>query len=126
MRFIDPARIAQNTSNTFVGDTRVQQQHGACRFWPSSPFPAGYRTPVRSTVPALFVTGETDGGTPVWFTDHAAKSFPNSAIVLALGQDHTGWNPCVESRYFALVQQGRLASKNSERCSPVPRPPFKL
>lgn len=126
VRFIDGTKIAESSRDTFVGDTRVRQQQTACRFWPSSPLPAGYRTPVRSTVPALLVAGEADGGTPVWFTDHAAKNFLNSAIVLAPGQGHTEWSPCIASRYFALVQQGRLAGKTRTRCPPVPRPPFKL
>jgi pimeloyl-ACP methyl ester carboxylesterase len=126
MRFIDPAKIAPASRQTFVGDTRVRQQQAACRYWPLSPLPKNHRAPVRSKVPALFVTGEADGGTPIWFTEHAAKNFANGRILFSPGQGHTEWNPCVASRYYALVRQGRAEGKRRDSCPRIPRPAFKL
>lgn len=125
VRFIDSGRIAAETRGTFLGDSRVRQQQAACRFWPSSALPAGYREPVRSSIPTLFVTGEADGGTPTWFTDHAARTFANAAILLAPGQGHTEWSPCIAERYFDLVRHGRSTGPKRASCPIVPRPAFK-
>jgi pimeloyl-ACP methyl ester carboxylesterase len=62
---------------TFLGDYRVRQQQAARKQWLKASIPASYRSPVRSSVPALFVSGDRDGGTPLSMTDHAAKGFLN-------------------------------------------------
>jgi len=125
MRFIDRDVIEKETRNTFMGASRVHQQQAGCRFWPSSRLPPRYREPIRSDVPTLFVTGQADGGTPVWFTDHAAKTFSNAAILLAPGQGHTEWSPCIAARYFSLIRQGLITGPKHASCPVVQRPPFK-
>ncbi|RJF85320.1 alpha/beta fold hydrolase [Sphingomonas cavernae] len=125
VRFL-PQKRDQSGAAGFLGDYRVRQQQAACRSWPSSPLPSGYRQPVRSNVPSLFVTGENDGGSPVWFTDHAALGFSNGAVLLAPGQGHTEWSDCISRRYEALVESGEMAGLRRQACPAVPRPPFKI
>jgi pimeloyl-ACP methyl ester carboxylesterase len=124
VRFISPDMAAPGYTG-FLRDFRIRQQQAACRYWPQSRLPVDYRRPVRSAVPALFVTGEKDGGTPVWFTRHAAKGFRNSFILLAPGQGHTEWSDCIARHYAALVRDGTI-EKGEARCSVIARPPFKL
>ncbi|MGH6615719.1 alpha/beta fold hydrolase [Sphingomonas sp.] len=124
VRFISPNAVAAGNIG-FLRDFRIRQQQGACRYWPQSPLPAGYRRPVRSDVPVLMVTGENDGGTPTWFTRHAAKGFRSSFVLLAPGQGHTEWSDCIARHYAALVRDGAIKN-GKDSCPVVVRPPFKL
>jgi len=73
--FMPDADIVPQTGGTFLGDYRLRQQQAACAPWPRSALPAGYRIPVTSAIPTLFVTGDLDGATPLWFTDRVASGF---------------------------------------------------
>jgi TAP-like protein len=70
--------------------------------------PKGYHQPVSSSTPTLFVTGDLDGGTPLWFTDRVAKGFSNQVTIVAHGQGHTEWNECVARKYAQLVRSGSV------------------
>ena len=124
--FVTEKDIAAATGDTFLGDYRMRQQQAACRVWPRATLPTGYRQPVRSSTPTLFVTGDLDGGTPLWFTDRVAQGFPNHVTVVAHGQGHTEWNPCVAQKYEQLVRTGSIQGLNSPSCPPIPLPPFKI
>lgn len=123
--FVNEADVGPAMQGTFLGDYRLRQQQAACQHWPKVTLPENYRTPVRSSVPALFVTGDADGGTPLWFTEHVAQGFSNSVSVVARGQGHTEWNSCVARLYQRLVQSAAVLGLGASSCRPVPRPPFK-
>jgi pimeloyl-ACP methyl ester carboxylesterase len=122
--FIASQAVARNVAGTFLGDYRVRQQQAACKDWPKASLPAGYREPVRSSVPTLFVSGDSDPATPLWFTDHVARGFSNSAEVIQRDMGHTEWNDCVAQLYEEFVRSGEVRKLNLT-CKPMPRPPFK-
>ena len=124
MKFLSEKALRGDDDN-FLGQYRVRQQLAACEFWPKSMLPEGYRTPVQSDVPALFSTGENDGGTPVWFTEHVARGFDRAAIIKTPMQGHTEWNDCVASRYHRLVNRRQVPRPRVQRCPAHRRPPFK-
>jgi pimeloyl-ACP methyl ester carboxylesterase len=123
--FIREEDIAPETQGTFLGAYRVRQQQAACKLWPKVSLPKGYREPLRSSVPTVFASGDTDGGTPLWFMDHAAQGFSHRLEVGLSGQGHTEWNDCIAQIYQDLVVSGSVDGRNSSTCPPVPRPPFK-
>jgi len=123
--FIREAEIAPQSRGTFLGDDRVRQQQAACRFWPRATLPPGYRELVHTSVPALFVTGDHDGGTPLWFTPRVMTGFSQAVQVVAKGQGHTDWNPCVATLYEQLVRSGSVAGLRPSTCAAVPLPTFK-
>jgi pimeloyl-ACP methyl ester carboxylesterase len=123
--FIREEDIAPETLGTFLGDYRVRQQQAACKPWPRVSLPEGYRDPVRSSVPTVFASGDSDGGTPLWFMDHVAQGFSRRLAVVLSGQGHTEWNDCIAHIYQDLVVSGSVDGRNSSTCPPVPRPPFK-
>ena len=98
MPFVREADVAAAVRGTYLGDYRLRQQQTACSLWPRAVLPKGYRNPVHSSVPTLFVTGDQDGGTPLWFTPRVAKNFSHRAIVVVRGQGHTEWNGCVAGK----------------------------
>ena len=125
MPFVNEKDVEAATRNTFLGDYRLRQQQAACSYWPKAQIPGGYREPVRSDVPTLFVTGDRDGGTPLSFTDRVARGFSNQVTVVAHGQGHTEWNSCVARKYEQLVRSGSVQGLDSPGCPPIPLPRFK-
>lgn len=123
--FVQEDDVATETEGTFLGDYRLRQQQAACSDWPKAALPKGYREPLRSSVPTVFASGDADGGTPLWFMDHAAQEFSRRREVVLAGQGHTEWNSCIAQIYRHLVISGSVDGSSSSTCPPVPRPPFK-
>lgn len=122
--FIAEQDIARETQGTFLRDYRVRQQQAACRQWPKNPTQTD-RTLVKSAVPTLFVSGDSDAATPLWFTERVAAGFSQRAEVIAAGQGHTEWSDCIARSYEQLVRDGSVRNLRDAKCDPVPRPPFK-
>jgi pimeloyl-ACP methyl ester carboxylesterase len=116
--------VAPASREAFLGDYRVRQQQAACKNWPKVSVPGNYREPVHSSVPTLFVSGDSDPASPLWFTEHIAHGFSNRAEVVLRGQGHTEWNDCVGRLYEQFVQAASVRELNTS-CEPMPRPPFK-
>jgi pimeloyl-ACP methyl ester carboxylesterase len=123
--FVRENAIAPATAGTFLGDYRVRQQQVACKEWPRVSLPEGYRTPVQSSVPVLFVSGDADGGTPLWYKEHVAPGFSNRVEVVAKGQGHTEWSDCISQLHQRLVRSGSVNGLDPS-CEALPRPPFKV
>ena len=123
--FIREPDVARETQGTFLGDYRVRQQQAACKEWPTRTLPKDYRAPVISAIPALFVSGDADGGTPLWYADHVAAGFSNRIQVIVKGQGHTEWSDCLAQLQQRLVRGGAVSGLAAS-CAEVPRPPFKL
>lgn len=124
--FLREADILPQTQGTFLGDDRIRQQRAACGYWPKVSLPRGYRTLVHSSAPTLLVTGDADGGTPLWYTDHVALGFSNAVKVVIRGQGHTEWNDCLGRLYQRLVRSGSVQDLGAPPCEPIPSPPFKI
>ena len=96
---------------------------GAAAFYAEQPI--GYRNPVRSSVPTMFVSGDIDGGTPLWFMEHAATGFAERIEIVAHGQGHTEWSECIAQHYQRFVMSGTAGESRGGSCEAMPRPPFK-
>ncbi|WP_187775672.1 alpha/beta hydrolase [Luteimonas suaedae] len=124
MAFLDEKDIVAQSRDTALGDYRVRQQQVACKPWPKASLPAEYRTPVRSSVPVMFVSGDIDGGSPLWFTDRVAKGFSDRVQVVQGGRGHTQWTECVGQLYERFVRTGATRGLDGSSCKAMPRPPF--
>jgi pimeloyl-ACP methyl ester carboxylesterase len=122
--FIREEDIARETGGTFLGDYRVRQQQAACRYFPKVAAPTD-RTPPKSAVPTLFVSGANDAATPLWFTQRVAANFSERAEVVVVGQGHTEWNDCIAGLWNQLLRDGSVHNVRGKTCEAVPRPPFK-
>jgi pimeloyl-ACP methyl ester carboxylesterase len=123
--FVREQDVAPETEGTFLGDYRVRQQQAACKPWPTAVLPKDYRTPIKSAVPTLFVSGDADGGTPLWYADHVAAGFANHIQVIAKGQGHTEWSDCIAQLHQRLVRSGSVSGLNPS-CPAVARPGFRI
>ena len=122
--FIKEEDIARESKDTFLRDYRVRQQQAACRQWPKGSTPPN-RTPVESVVPTLFVSGDSDAATPLWYTQRVAAGFSQRAEIVVGNQGHTEWSDCVARYYEQLVRDGSVRNLRGAKCEAVPRPPFK-
>jgi len=122
--FIGEDEVGPATAGTFLGDYRVREQRAACRLWPRAAVPADLRAPVHSSVPTLFVSGDSDPATPLWFNTRVAPNFTNRAEVVVAGHGHTEWSPCISDLYTKLVRSGSVEEIRGTTCPAVPRPPF--
>jgi pimeloyl-ACP methyl ester carboxylesterase len=125
MAFLREGEIAAASDDTALRDYRVRQQQVACRHWPKATLPAEYRTPVRSVVPAMFSSGDLDGGSPLWFMERVASGFSNRVELVARGQGHTEWNDCLGGLFQRFVESGGVQGIDPSSCKGVPRPPFR-
>jgi pimeloyl-ACP methyl ester carboxylesterase len=122
--FLREEDIARESSGTLLGDYRIRQQQAACRYWPKVSPPTN-RTPPKSAVPTLFVSGGNDPASPLWFTQRVAPNFSERAEVVVIGHGHTEWNDCIASLYEQFVNDGSVRNVRGKACDAVPRPPFK-
>jgi TAP-like protein len=88
--FMREEDIERETRGTFLADYRVCQQQAASTHWPRASLPEDYRAPVRSAVPTLFVSGDTDAATPLWLTEHVAGGFSIRTEVVLRGRGPHG------------------------------------
>src|SRR5579862_1403407 len=123
--FVREDEVAAATAHTFLGDWRLRQQQAACKVWPHSVVPASYRNQIRTQIPTMFVSGDADGGTPLWFTKHAAPGFQNRVEVIMSNRGHTEWAPCIETLYQRFLKQGSVQGLDASACSHLSWPPFK-
>jgi pimeloyl-ACP methyl ester carboxylesterase len=125
LAFLVEAEIAPASDGTYLGDYRVRQQQAACRRWPKATLPKGYREPVRSATPTMFVSGDMDAASPLAFTARVARGFENRVEIVSRGQGHTEWSDCLAGLYRQFVEAGAAAGIDAAACPPVPRPPFR-
>lgn len=124
IQFLREEDIAQATAGTFLGDYRVREQELACRAWPKARMPEDYRERLRSAIPTMFVSGDMDAVTPLWFTAAVAPGFPNRVEVVLRGHGHTEWTDCAAGLYRRFVESGQ-AGGIDPACPATPRPPFR-
>ena len=123
--FVREEEVVAATRNTFLGEWRLRQQEAACKAWPHSVAPASDREAIHTEVPTMFVSGDSDGGTPLWFAEHAAPGFRNRAVVIMSDRGHTEWAPCIETLYQRFLNQGSVHGLDASACAHLSRPPFK-
>jgi pimeloyl-ACP methyl ester carboxylesterase len=122
--FMSAADIAEASRDTFLRDYRVRQQQAACAHWPKNPTPTD-RTPVQSAIPTMFLSGDSDGASPLWFVERVAPNFPQRAEIVVGNQGHTEWSDCAGRLYERFVRTRSVNELRNAKCDAIPRAPFK-
>ncbi|MBE3072960.1 MAG: alpha/beta hydrolase, partial [Acidobacteria bacterium] len=76
------ARIRREASETLLGDVIDFPGLAVCDAWVKHDLGPGFRGPLVSSVPALFISGTLDGRTPPSNVDEIRAGFPNSHHVV--------------------------------------------
>ena len=79
---------AADDAGRYLGRKVRDRFREVCARWPVAPVPAAWRTPVRSDVPALLLSGEADPVTPPRWAEAAARHLPRALHVVLAGQGH--------------------------------------
>jgi len=123
--FLAPREVARLTAGTLLGDYRVREQQRACALWPRAPIPSGLRTPLRSAVPALLVSGERDPVTPPEFGERVLRGLPNGRhVVIPYGGHGSGGGACLDGLIARFVERGSAAGLDASCLEKVPPPRF--
>jgi pimeloyl-ACP methyl ester carboxylesterase len=125
--FADPALVVRDRE-TYLSDYRYRQQHAACAEWPRGAMPEASRTPVRSDVPALLVTGALDPATPPSFAEEVARTLPNSLLLTIPSGGH-GLNgldglACVNGIRNQFIERGSVKGIDTSCLASVRRRGF--
>ena len=78
----------------------------ACKNWPKGWLPKDYWTPVRSSIPALIMTGALDHVTPPRNGEIVSRSFSNSRNLVLPFRGHNDVDPCVTGMISTLITAG--------------------
>jgi pimeloyl-ACP methyl ester carboxylesterase len=93
------ARIRTEEKTTLVGRLNDFPFPEVCEVWGSPDLGAPFRAPLRSSIPALFISGTLDGRTPVSNVEEIRQGFPNSWHLIVEGAGH------VDERFFSIRTQ---------------------
>ncbi len=85
---------------------------GYAEAWGIRPLPDDFRAPVKSNVPALFISGTLDGRTSIPDAEDVRRGFPNSGHIIVDGSAHNPYPMSAELRaeIVKFVQGGRAPS----------------
>lgn len=82
-------RIEREAKNTLLGNTANTEFPEVCAAWGNPDLGKKFRSPVKSNVPVLFISGTLDGRTPVSNAEAVRKGFPNSTHLIIEGAWHS-------------------------------------
>ena len=110
-------RIAEEAQTAALGNATDFAEERICRAWGVGMLPDAYRAPVRSSLPALFVTGTLDGNSPESNTAEVLRGFANGQHLRVFGGGpRRARIPGFENRaaIVRFFETGRLASARIE------------
>ena len=124
----DTAAAKASVGTTFLGDYRVRQQADACELWPAGDLPPDFFAPVRSTAPALVLSGQYDPVTGPRWGDAAARDIANSRHIVVPhgGHGFAGLENarCVNTIVKAFVDGTAPADLDTSCIATIRRRPF--
>ncbi len=123
--FIAERDIVRTSSGSFQGDTRVRAQQRACRIWNVRPVSPAFQQPVRSSAPALLVSGADDPATPPQYARDELPYLSNAKWMLVANASHDTELPCVMRLAAKFIRAASVTGLDTRGCSTANRrPPF--
>jgi pimeloyl-ACP methyl ester carboxylesterase len=89
---VSPARrkqIQREAKQTLLGDVMDLPQPDICDAWGNPDLGEAFRSPVKSKIPVLFISGTFDVRTPVSNAEEVRRGFPNSEHLIIEGAVHS-------------------------------------
>jgi pimeloyl-ACP methyl ester carboxylesterase len=122
-----PKDLAPLTANTFGGDYRLQQQIRACQVWPRALVSNLHRTPTKSDIPTLILSGELDAVTPPSGGEEVARGLRNGIHVVIKNNGHPIGNAeqCVGQMIDDFLERGSIKGLDTSCAAKIPPVPFR-
>lgn len=123
-RITADARAAA-ASDTFLGDSLIEEVMRACAEWPRGTLPAGYHDPVVSDVPTLLLSGGLDPVTPPRWGAEAARHLTHAVhgVAPAVGHNVLPYG-CAPDLMAQLYDSGGVEGLDVSCLAEIQRPPF--
>lgn len=105
-------RIAKEANSALLGSVTDFAEERICRGWGVAALPDESRAAVRSSIPALFVTGTLDANAPEDNTREVRTGFPKGQHLQISGAAHVGLgfqDPGTRAAIIRFFEGGRLA-----------------
>jgi pimeloyl-ACP methyl ester carboxylesterase len=123
---ITPADLAA-ANQSFFGRSLVDDFLRACATWPRGQLPEDYYAPVRSTVPALLLSGGIDPATPPRHAEAVVRTLPNGRHLVAPYLGHgVSLHGCAPRLIESFVRAGSAAEVDGKCLQRIPRPLFMM
>ena len=123
--FFDQQAARQKNADTYLGNIQVEQLEKICQVWPAAPAPEGYKQKVRSSVPALILSGEADPVTPPDNGMLVAAGLPNSMHLIAPGMGHgVFFRGCIARLAARFIEDGAVSNLDAACVQEIRPMPF--
>ncbi len=117
-------QVTRALADSYLGAEFVSSLRQICAQWPRGVMDADLHEPLRSTVPALLISGENDPVTPPSYGERALTGFTRGRHMVVRGQGHinsaTGCMPVLLERFVSRTQAERLDAKCLEQVQAAP------
>ncbi len=109
---------------TYIGPLQLDALEAICSVWPAGVLDEHFKTPVRSDVPVLLLSGEADPITPPHYAELAAVDLGNARLLTGRKQGHgqaaRGCMPDVIADFVNAAQVSALAVECLDRLYAMP------
>jgi pimeloyl-ACP methyl ester carboxylesterase len=117
-------QINREAKETLLGDLANFPFPGVCQVWKAPDLGDTFRSPVRSNVPVLFISGTLDGRTPISNAEEYRVGFPNSYHLIVENAVHSDplflWSPKIKDVMLEFLRGETIST------SRVSGPPIKF
>jgi pimeloyl-ACP methyl ester carboxylesterase len=126
--FLDRASLDRKAlESSFLGGAMLEGLTAMCEVWPRGVVDEDLKQPLRSTVPALLLSGEFDPVTPPAYAAAAAAGFADHAAFVFKGQGHIQLGlKCARSLIRHFLDAGTAAGLDGSCVDKVAPAPFFL
>jgi len=99
---------------SYMGEQLFKLMHDICSIWPVNATDPANKSPLKSDIPALILSGQYDPITPPEYGDQALTSFSNGKHFVLKGQGHfVSASGCAPNLINEFVNQQSVANLNS-------------
>ena len=109
---------------TKTDDPRFRMMQEACHEWPHGAVPTDFHAPIRSSVPALLISGALDPVTPPEASKRLPGDLRNSRSIVVKEGTHTTASPCIDGLIVDFVNRGSAADLDVSCVSQIHIPAF--
>ncbi len=111
---------------TLMGNQFADDFAAQCALWPKGAMPADFHRPLRSSVPALLMSGEFDPVTPPRYGAQVARTLPNGRHLVVRGQGHNVIGAgCMPKLFAQFIDKADARALDASCLKTLPyTPPF--
>ena len=125
--FYDEETIARESAGTPLGGTMSRSILEACKHWPRGRIPDDFKQPVRSRVPVLMISGESDPVTPPHLSTALEETLSRSLHLVLPDTAHSALAPgCVADLIDRFVETGKTEKLETACVRDLRRPSFSI